>query len=164
MLLPVVFSLLSLAVVLLAWCLWRERTRRLRTGTGAGPATARDPGVERRILDNLSAVPWEWDLQNGRYTFIGRKVEALFGYPVEQWYDSKLWLESLHPEDVEQVEQSFMHAVWKGGTGTYRYRVIHREGGAIPVESTVATLFEGSRPRYVCGTTRSLREDGAPPQ
>jgi PAS domain S-box-containing protein len=151
---------LLVAIALLAWCLLRERRGWLaKPGVRDDSGTTPGSGTERRILDNLTTVPWEWDLQEGRYTFVGRKVEDLFGYPVEQWYGTKLWLESLHPEDIEQVERSFMYAVWKGGTGTYRYRVIHRTGCTVPVESTVSTLLENGRPRYVCGTTRALQEE-----
>jgi len=83
-------------------------------------------------------------------------MESLFGYPLESWYESKIWRESLHPEDVELVEGSFMRAVWAGGSGIYRYRVIHRDGRVVFVESDISTLIEGNEPRFVCGTTRLL--------
>jgi len=113
-------------------------------------------GQESRILDTLNTVPWEWDLDEGRYTFIGKRMETLFGYPLAQWYESKLWRDSLHPEDVEMVERSFMRAVWNGGKGAYSYRVIHADGTTIQVESVITTVVKDGNPRFVCGTTRCI--------
>ena len=87
---------------------------------------------------------------------MGWQVEDLFGYPLEQWYDSKLWLETLHPEDVERVERSFMKVVWKGGCGSYRYKVLHRNGYVIRVESHISTVLDGEKTRYIRGLTRAL--------
>lgn len=164
MLVSAVLPILVLVLALLAggvfiWC-W-SMTRRLRQQLQMrNPPEAPPPASsERRILDNLNAVPWEWDLTEGRYTFVGQKMENLLGYPLESWYTSKIWRDSLHPEDVELVEGSFMRAVWAGGCGTYRYRVIHRDGRIILVESDISTLIEGNEPRFVCGTTRRLESD-----
>lgn len=83
-------------------------------------------------------------------------MEGLFGYPVKAWYKSKIWRESLHPEDIDLVEGSFMRAVWAGGRNTYRYRVIHRDGSIQRVESDVSALLEAGEPRFVCGITRLI--------
>lgn len=159
MLVSAVLPILVLVLALLAggvfiWCWTLTRGLRQQVQTPSEPPAP--PSNERRILDSLNAVPWEWDLPEGRFTFVGKKMESLFGYPLESWYTSKIWRDSLHPEDVELVESSFMRAVWAGGSGTYRYRVIHRDGRVIPVESDISTLIEGNEPRFVCGTTRRL--------
>lgn len=161
MLASVVIPILALAAALLAvaWFIrhWiQARGAKGQAEASKPPAATHSYGNERRILDNLNAVPWEWDLAEGRYTFIGKKVENLFGYPVEAWYESKIWRESLHPEDIDLVEGSFMRAVWAGGRNTYRYRVIHRDGSIRHVESDVSTLLEGGEPRFVYGTTRLI--------
>lgn len=161
MLVSVVIPILAPAVALLAGA-WLARHWILARGAKGHTESQKSSeallpyGNERRILDNLNTVPWEWDLAEGRYTFIGKKVESLFGYPVEAWYESKIWRESLHPEDIDLVESSFMRAVWAGGRNTYRYRVIHRDGSIRRVESDISTLLEGNEPRFVCGTTRLL--------
>ncbi len=156
---PILALVLALlAGVLIAWCWIMARRLKQQIRMQGHPETPTPLKNERRVLDNLDAVPWEWDLQEGRYTFVGRKIETLFGYPLESWYESKIWRDSLHPEDIELVEESFMRAVWAGGSGTYRYRVIHRDGHVMTVESAISTVIEGNEPRFVCGTTR-LRED-----
>lgn len=151
--LVLVLAFLAGAAVTWCWVMTRGLRQQIRPKPPEAPAPV---GNERRILDNLNAVPWEWDLAEGRYTFVGQKMESLFGYPLASWYESKIWRDSLHPEDVELVEGSFMRAVWAGGSGTYRYRVLHRDGQIIFVESDISTLLEGGEPRFVCGTTRPL--------
>src|SRR5512145_271474 len=106
MLASVVIPFLALAAALLvgAWSVrhWIQARGEKGQAEAPRPSAATQPfGNERRILDNLNAVPWEWDLAEGRYTFIGKKVESLFGYPLEAWYESKIWRESLHPEDID---------------------------------------------------------------
>lgn len=164
MLVSAVLPILVLVLALVAggvfiWCWTVTRGLRHQVRMQIPAEVPAPPSSERRILDSLNAVPWEWDLAEGRYTFVGQKMESLFGYPLESWYASKIWRDSLHPEDVELVEGAFMRAVWAGGSGTYRYRVIHQDGRVIPVESDISTLIEGNELRFVCGTTRRLGSD-----
>jgi len=152
-----VYSLILLAIALVVHWLARRRGRgrdsgELRDSPGAWhPITA-----ERRILGSLPMVLWEWDLDEGRYTYVGKSAEALFGYPMAQWYESKLWRDSLYPDDIEGVERSFMRAIWSGGVGTYYYRVVHADGRLIEVESQIVSILEHGKPRYVRGMTHPL--------
>jgi len=152
---PLVLFLLLLASALLVWCLARCKGLR-QTAPKHAAQEPLQPGTERRILDSLNTVPWEWDLVEGRYTFVGKRMEVLFGYPLDQWYETKLWRDSIYPEDIELVERSFMRAVWTGGDGAYQYRVLHANGSVILVESCISAVLEDGKPRFVCGTTRCV--------
>lgn len=156
-----IFPILLTTTILLAWFAIWSHTRLVVGPEDLTPPIA-IPVKELRLLDHLSVVPWEWDLDEGRYTFMGHQVEELFGYPSEDWYDSDLWLETLHPEDVESVKRSFMYAIWHRTGGAYIYRGIRRDGEVIRLETRVTVVLEGERPRYVCGTTHSMDREELP--
>ena len=53
----------------------------------------------QRMLDATDIIPWEADARTWLFTYIGPKVEALLGYPAEQWYEKDFWVSHIHPDD-----------------------------------------------------------------
>ena len=61
---------------------------------------AREGEKRRRIfLETSISVPWEIDVETGRFTYIGPQAADLLGYPIEMWFEPRFWEQHLHPED-----------------------------------------------------------------
>jgi diguanylate cyclase (GGDEF)-like protein/PAS domain S-box-containing protein len=59
----------------------------------------------RGLVESIEAIPYisEWDAR-GTIRYISPHVEAVLGYPPEQWYaGDDVWEENLHPDDRERV-------------------------------------------------------------
>jgi PAS domain-containing protein len=39
----------------------------------------------RHLVESTNIVPYTWDLQTRRYTYVGPQAEKLLGYPVSAW-------------------------------------------------------------------------------
>ncbi len=61
---------------------------------------AREGERRRRIfLETTISVPWEIDVETGRFTYIGPQAADLLGYPIEMWFEPRFWEQHLYPED-----------------------------------------------------------------
>ena len=53
----------------------------------------------RHLVESTDIVPYTWDLQTRRYTYVGPQAEKLLGYPVSAWTGEGFWMSRLHPDD-----------------------------------------------------------------
>jgi len=67
--------------------------------------------VQQRFQDLVNGledtIVWEYDAATARFTFVSQSAERILGYPVEQWLQSNLWQNLIHPEDRTWVVQSY---------------------------------------------------------
>jgi len=63
-----------------------------------------------RILEHTSAIPWEMEIENQRFTYVGPQVVELFGYPYIDWFEDGFWASRLFDEDREWVLRSIQVA------------------------------------------------------
>jgi PAS domain S-box-containing protein len=63
----------------------------------------------RKLVEGADALFWERDLRTGRFTYVGPQAENLLGYPAENWYTAKFWIEHVHAEDRSRVA-----GFWRG--------------------------------------------------
>src|SRR3712207_6827202 len=90
------------------------------------------------LVHGLDSVVWEADAATGRFTFVSRRAEDLFGYPVGRWLaEPGLWLDRVHPEDRE-----YARAAWQGGLGGGRdfeleYRAVAADGRTLWLREAV---------------------------
>ncbi|MCR4339710.1 MAG: PAS domain S-box protein, partial [Gemmatimonadaceae bacterium] len=92
-----------------------------------------------QILDSVDAVVWEWDARLGRLDFVNSRIEAMFGFPAEQWRGTlDFWESRIHPHDRERVTRDFARLVREGGQLRTEYRLIHADGRPVCVADVVA--------------------------
>ena len=73
------------------------------------------------VFTRAGIVPWEWDVENWRYAYIGRSAESILGYPLENFYSKNYATDLLHPDDRSRV-QEYWRLVAKEGNGIYELR------------------------------------------
>lgn len=84
-----------------------------------------DADRQKLLLENLSAVVWEAEVGSTTFTFIDSKVEDLFGYPREDWFEDNFWQKKIHPDDRDRVVE-FEKQV--NGNHQIEYRLMNSQG------------------------------------
>ena len=75
---------------------------------------------------------WATDEQ-GRTSYIGPNVEAVYGYSPQEIYDggAEVWLGRIHPADVGNVERAFADLFTQGKALDVQYRIQRKDGAWI---------------------------------
>jgi PAS domain S-box-containing protein len=53
------------------------------------------------LVETTKVVPWEYDLEAGRFTYVGPQAAKLLGLPQEEWYKPGFWEAQVQLEDRE---------------------------------------------------------------
>jgi PAS domain S-box-containing protein len=53
----------------------------------------------RHLVESTNIVPYTWDLESRRFTYVGPQAEKLLGYPASAWSGEGFWLSRIHPDD-----------------------------------------------------------------
>ncbi|MGE3332060.1 MAG: HD domain-containing phosphohydrolase [Rhodospirillaceae bacterium] len=89
--------------------------------------------------------------ENGATVFVNAAVERVFGYTREEWLgDRTLWINSVHPDDIDHVKDAFLNVRLGGKPAVYEYRIYRRDGRLIWVRDDVQLLLspEFREPMY----------------
>ena len=115
----------------------------------------------RRVEDIVQHVPgivWEaWGkpvTANQRVDFVSSHIEKMLGYSAEEWLSTpNLWLSVIHPDDRERAaaEMAAIYASGKGGTS--RFRLMHKDGREVWVESQSIVVSDENGPAGMRGVT-----------
>ena len=85
----------------------------------------------RTFIDSVNAVPWRFDLKKNRFTFIGKQVEKLLGYPVSYWVDMDFWSSCIHAEDRDTAVKLCKDLTAKGLDHDLEYRCLTVDGNIV---------------------------------
>jgi PAS domain S-box-containing protein len=55
----------------------------------------------RNLAESTKAIPFEYDLRNKRFSYIGPQAPSLLGYPLSRWFHPGFWETIIHSEDFE---------------------------------------------------------------
>jgi PAS domain S-box-containing protein len=117
---------------------------------------AREGERRRRIfLETTISVPWEIDVETGRFTYIGPQVADLFGYPMEMWFEPSFWEQHLHPEDRAAAMATRRDLAERTDRYEMEYRMIDAQGRAVWLHDMVTV----ARPHGGSSTLRGFLMD-----
>ncbi len=80
------------------------------------------------------------DLASGIY--FSPQVEALLGYPVEEWTNKARWASLIHPDDLERVLEADRESDRTGELFSIDYRMIARDGREIIVHDEARLVHD----------------------
>ena len=55
----------------------------------------------RNLAETTKAIPFEYDLRDKRFSYIGPQAPSLLGYSLSRWYQHNFWETIIHQEDVD---------------------------------------------------------------
>jgi len=92
------------------------------------------------LVETTNVVPWEFDPETMRFTYIGPQAEEMFGHPLDAWYAENFWVDSIHPEDRDKAVKECQDAIAQGEDHELRYRVVTPDGRSVWVRDIVSVF------------------------
>ncbi len=89
------------------------------------------------LVDSVNVIPWRFDVQGNRFTFVGGQVEKILGFPVESWTDLDSWAKNIHPEDRQAAVDYCFSCMQKGEDHGFEYRSLTPAGETIWIRDIV---------------------------
>ncbi|RKH93968.1 response regulator, partial [Corallococcus praedator] len=154
-----VSGIITLATDVTEWVHSRQRTEALAQDLRRQQVALQDS--EQRLRMALTATQlgtFDMNMVTGTLDWDAR-CKTLFGLPPESEVSYALFLEGLHPEDREAVNQAVARSTDPAGTGDYdvAYRTVGLKDGVLRwVRATGRTLFEDGRALRFVGTVQDI--------
>ncbi|ACL72231.1 multi-sensor signal transduction multi-kinase [Thioalkalivibrio sulfidiphilus HL-EbGr7] len=114
---------------------------------------------QQRLLESTRLIPWEFDLREQRFTYIGPQIEPLLGYPVEAWYEPGFWPRHIHPDDQSWVPDFCLQAAHDGQDHEFEYRMLDSQGRCIWLRDLVNVVSDASGPVILQGYLLDITEE-----
>lgn len=117
----------------------------------------------RLLVETTNVIPWEFDAETLRFTYVGPQAEKLLGYPVADWYKENFWPDHIHEDDLHVVETCAV-ATAALRDHVIEYRMISNDGEPVWIYEMVSVISEEGKPKTLRGfmidvTERKLSED-----
>ena len=109
----------------------------------------------RTVVEHSPAALYTEDLDPATFgtTFASPQIEEITGYPPKRWVeDPDLWLEAVHPEDLEQVLAAEEASKADGSPFDEEYRVRRPDGSEVWIhDRAVMIRADDGTPRFWLG-------------
>jgi len=81
------------------------------------------------ILSSLEDIVWSALPENGQIIYINPAAQKIYDRPLSEFYKNPLlWIETVHPEDREKVEQASQKLLKQGINKDVEYRIVRQNG------------------------------------
>jgi len=90
------------------------------------------------IVDNLDAILWLRDPQDGSLIYVNQQAKNLLGWDEELWLTTGFWESKIHPSDRERVLVEMNVASQGGAQHKIRYRFQNADGDWVHLHDRVS--------------------------
>ncbi len=125
------------------------------------PRTTLPEAQYRALVEQIPAVTFMASFEHGlREVYVSPQIKSLLGYTQEEWLESpRLWLERIHPDDVERWHADFAPLVFGGEPFRGEYRFVARDGKIVWVLGDARIVRDDAgRPLFVQGVGFDITE------
>ena len=91
----------------------------------------------KSLVESVRVIPWRFDLRENRFTFIGKQVEEILGYPVETWTDFDSWSDRIEISDRQAAVDYCLERRKKGEDHDFEYRTETSTGEIVWIRDIV---------------------------
>jgi len=118
----------------------------------------------RRLIESANAIPYEFDVANKRFSFVGPQAVAILGYPLQRWFEEGFWFNHIHPDDRDDARAYTQQAISAGIDHSFEYRMRHQKGHYTWLRDSVRVVMGEEGPSVLRGflfdvTERRLAEE-----
>jgi len=113
----------------------------------------------RRLAETTQVVPFSLDASSSHFTYVGPQAEAIFGYPVRDWYSPGFWIRMLHPDDIVEGTRFASESCEAPYDFETEFRVRRADGEIIWVRQIVHCEFEEDDRTHVRGFLLDITRD-----
>ena len=113
----------------------------------------------RSLITNIPDIVWTTDI-NGNTNFISENVKDIYGFSREEIYKSgsKLFLDRIHPEEIESVKNAFKNLFLKDIRYNIEYRIKRKDGEWIWLQDRALKIYEKDGIKYADGLFSDITE------
>ena len=112
----------------------------------------------KNLLETSNAIPWELDLSNWRFTYVGPQVVELLGYPQSDWYEEDFWVNNLHPVDKEHAIEYCTGQTKLKQDHEFEYRMVGASGREVWIRDSVTVISDETGPVKLRGFIFDITE------
>ena len=131
----------------------QDMTERIR----AEQAVLKSEAKYRLLVDNIPDVVWTADEQ-GRCVFVTPNAEAIYGFTPQEIYESGVWFDRIHPEDVPKVRDTYAALIERGTLFSTEYRIQRKNGEWIWLHAKSTSSYVENGKRYFVGICSEITE------
>lgn len=126
----------------------------------AEEATHRAEERLRALIEQAPAVVFSTSAEDDRLLFISPQIEALSGYPVEQWLgEPNFWRKVIHPDDLARVIAEEQRTSASGEPYRIECRMIAKDGRIVWLYDEAALIRDSAgKPMYWQGIMVDITE------
>lgn len=117
----------------------------------AAEARRKDEERLRLLLEMTNILPWEADVESGRFTYVGEQAARMLGYPAEQWCEPDFWHTHLHADDRERAVADCLKYSKTLDNYEFEYRMVARDGRAVWLHDMVSVIREDGQAKTIRG-------------
>ena len=110
------------------------------------------------LLQNSTIIFYHCNLEEHYpIEFISDNVTDILGYHSEEFYnDSTFWMDKIHPEDQEEVNNNFLE-ILDEKKRVFEYRIRHKNGSYLWVRDENTVIYdENDEPKAITGTAINI--------
>jgi PAS domain S-box-containing protein len=112
----------------------------------------------RSLVESTNAIPWKLDLTSRRFTYMGKQVEQVFGYPADTWVDAGTWADRIYPKDRKAAVNYCNRAIKQGENHDFEYRMIAADGSIVWIRDIVSVKVGDQGPEELIGFMLNITE------
>ncbi len=102
----------------------------------------------RRLVETTQVVPWTFDPQRQRFTYVGPQVEKILGFSAEAWCEGDLWRQRIHPDDRTAVRDALRP---RRDDREVEFRIQAQDGGWVWVRGMISAVPGRGEPATLQG-------------
>lgn len=92
----------------------------------------------RQLIEDSSAVSWEFDARNWTFLYVGKQIEKLTGIPLKSWLSEGFFLRQMHAEDLGIFKQAISSSI-RNRRDEVELRLSIKDGSLIWVRCIIDT-------------------------
>src|SRR3954453_22813539 len=98
----------------------------------------------RSLIESIPGIVYTAELgAAGRWLYVSPQVEAILGWPAEEWCnDASMWFSRLHPDDRDSALADEYKSRTSGDQLTSEYRLVARDGSVIWFQDRASIVYD----------------------
>ncbi|AUT00838.1 histidine kinase [Nostoc sp. CENA543] len=112
----------------------------------------------RKLTEKVRVIPWEVDIAQNKFTYVGPQSEEILGYPARDWYSENFWDEHIHPEDQTWVIKHCHESSLTLDNYEFEYRMLAADGRVVWLHDIINVVRSGKEPRLLHGFMIDISE------
>ena len=112
----------------------------------------------RSLIETTSAIAWQYDVEQDRFTYISPQIEKLTGYAPSEWTDMAFWVERIHPDDRDYAVKYCEAQSQTADQYSFDYRCLTADGDTIWIRDAVSVIRRQDQPALLRGFFLDITE------